>query len=68
MEPADQGDASVRQLRRILPAGPAPGANYAGFGTPRLGPVGTHDGRVLPKNVHVKAACDACRKRKIKVR
>ncbi|KAM7189834.1 hypothetical protein V8F20_009971 [Naviculisporaceae sp. PSN 640] len=48
------------QLRRILPAGPTPnGASR----TPRSASSLT---KVPPKSVHVKAACETCRKRKIK--
>ncbi|KAK3358721.1 hypothetical protein B0T25DRAFT_599547, partial [Lasiosphaeria hispida] len=44
--------------RPILPAGPAPPANTV---------VGAPVSRqVPPKNVHVKAACETCRKRKVK--
>lgn len=48
-------------LRRILPAGPAPN----GIGRVPLSVASLT--RVPPKSVHVKAACEICRKRKIKV-
>ncbi|KAK4216924.1 hypothetical protein QBC37DRAFT_78044 [Rhypophila decipiens] len=57
-----QAPNGASQLRRILPAGPAPN------GTSRA-PRATHTlslTRVPPKSVHVKAACETCRKRKIK--
>lgn len=70
--------ASSNGFRRILPAfataTPAPRSSLADGGRPMLPGHGSGSGSgsstrttVSPKNVHVKAACDACRKRKVKV-
>lgn len=68
--------ASSNGFRRILPAfataTPAPRSSLADGGRPMLPGPGSGSGSstrttVSPKNVHVKAACDACRKRKVKV-
>lgn len=68
--------ASLNGFRRILPAfataAPAPRSSLADGGRPMLPGSGSGSGSstrttVPPKNVHVKAACDACRKRKVKV-
>lgn len=68
--------ASSNGFRRILPAfataTPAPRSSLADGGRPMLPGPGSGSGSstrttVSPKNVHVKAACDPCRKRKVKV-
>lgn len=64
--------ASSNGFRRILPAfataAPAPRSSLADGGRPMLPGSGSSTrSTVPPKNVHVKAACDACRKRKVKV-
>ncbi|KAK1830892.1 hypothetical protein QBC39DRAFT_100834 [Podospora conica] len=61
-------DASLN-FRRILPAfgaaAPAPRGLLSDGGRPSL-PGSSIRSTVPPKNVHVKAACDTCRKRKVK--
>lgn len=65
--------ATSNGFRRILPAfatatAPAPRSSLADGGRPMLPGSGSSTrSTVPPKNVHVKAACDACRKRKVKV-
>jgi hypothetical protein len=74
--PGSSKDSAVQapassSFRRILPAfaaaAPAP-RSLADGGRPILPGSGSSiRSTVPPKNVHVKAACDACRKRKVKV-